>query len=168
MDGKFSLGDLLALELHNYVDACSEIVDRAQKELNIEKQLKKIEENWQALDLLFSPYQDTDIMALMVSGCSLVHSPTHTHTHTHTHTRAHTHTLTHTHARTHTHTITHTLKIQTRTAAHMHALTASIPIPSFTFCVMVVSQPMCRCSHSQKFPLMRPPACPPTEVPSHT
>jgi dynein heavy chain len=28
MDEKFSLGDLLALELHNYVDACSEIVDR--------------------------------------------------------------------------------------------------------------------------------------------
>lgn len=31
MDDKFSLGDLLALELHNFVDACSEIVDRAQK-----------------------------------------------------------------------------------------------------------------------------------------
>jgi len=75
MDDKFSLGDLLALELHNYVDACSEIVDRAQKELNIEKQLKKIEENWQALDLVFSSYQDTDIMALYVGarGCARVH-----------------------------------------------------------------------------------------------
>jgi hypothetical protein len=28
MDGRFRLGDLLALELHHYVDACSEIVDR--------------------------------------------------------------------------------------------------------------------------------------------
>jgi hypothetical protein len=28
MDARFALGDLLALELHNYVDACSEIVDR--------------------------------------------------------------------------------------------------------------------------------------------
>jgi dynein heavy chain len=28
MDERFCLGDLLALELHNYVDACSEIVDR--------------------------------------------------------------------------------------------------------------------------------------------
>jgi hypothetical protein len=28
MDARFCLGDLLALELHNYVDACSEIVDR--------------------------------------------------------------------------------------------------------------------------------------------
>lgn len=57
MDDKFSLGDLLALELHNYVDACSEIVDRAQKELNIEKQLKKIEDTWSGLNLVFSPYQ---------------------------------------------------------------------------------------------------------------
>lgn len=57
MDDKFSLGDLLALELHNYVDACSEIVDRAQKELNIEKQLKKIEDTWSGLNLQFPPYQ---------------------------------------------------------------------------------------------------------------
>lgn len=57
MDDKFCLGDLLALELHNYVDACSEIVDRAQKELNIEKQLKKIEDTWAGLSLAFAPYQ---------------------------------------------------------------------------------------------------------------
>jgi dynein heavy chain, axonemal len=30
-DDKFSLGALLNLGLHNYVDDCSEIVDRAQK-----------------------------------------------------------------------------------------------------------------------------------------
>ncbi|KAI8473051.1 MAG: flagellar outer dynein arm heavy chain beta [Monoraphidium minutum] len=66
MDGCFCLGDLLALELHNYVDACSEIVDRAQKELNIEKQLKRIEDTWRGLALVFTPYQDTDINSLMV------------------------------------------------------------------------------------------------------
>jgi len=33
MDEKFNLGDLLALELHTCVDAVSEIVERAQKEL---------------------------------------------------------------------------------------------------------------------------------------
>lgn len=54
---RFALGDLLALELHNYVDACSEIVDRAQKELNIEKQLKKVEDTWGNLNLGFKPYQ---------------------------------------------------------------------------------------------------------------
>ncbi len=57
MDDKFNLGDLLRLELHNYVDACSEIVDRAQKELVIEKSLRKIEDTWGALNLTFSPYQ---------------------------------------------------------------------------------------------------------------
>jgi dynein heavy chain, axonemal len=71
MDDKFCLGDLLALELHNFVDACSEIVDRAQKELIIEKALKKIEDAWAGLNLIFSAYQDTDIMALQAS---LAHS----------------------------------------------------------------------------------------------
>ena len=37
VDDKFSLGDLMALGLHGYVDACTEIVDRAQKELIVEK-----------------------------------------------------------------------------------------------------------------------------------
>ncbi len=41
---------------------------RAQKELNIEKQLKKIEDTWAALDLAFVPYMDTDINALQVRG----------------------------------------------------------------------------------------------------
>eukprot|EP00798_Chlamydomonas_sp_ICE-L_P004667 gene4667-14864_t len=66
MDDKFCLGDLLALELHNYVDACSEIVDRAQKELNIEKQIKKIEDTWAGLILAFGVYQDTDISAIQI------------------------------------------------------------------------------------------------------
>ncbi|GBF97683.1 flagellar outer dynein arm heavy chain beta [Raphidocelis subcapitata] len=66
MDARFALGDLLALELHNYVDACSEIVDRAQKELNIEKQLKRIEDTWRGLALEFVPYQDTDVNSLHV------------------------------------------------------------------------------------------------------
>ena len=66
MDDKFCLGDLLALELHNFVDACQEIVDRAQKELNIEKQLKKIEDTWAGLDLSFAPYQVGMVMSSFV------------------------------------------------------------------------------------------------------
>ncbi|CAD7696266.1 unnamed protein product [Ostreobium quekettii] len=66
MDEKFCLGDLIALELHNFVDACSEIVDRAQKELIIEKALKKIDETWAGLKLEFPPYQDTEIVQLQV------------------------------------------------------------------------------------------------------
>lgn len=66
MDSKFNLGNLLELGLHNYVDACSEIVDRAQKELIIEKALKKIDETWSSLNLTFSPYQDTDNVQMTV------------------------------------------------------------------------------------------------------
>lgn len=57
MDAKFALGDLLKLELHNFVDACSEIVDRAQKELIIEKALARIEDTWATCKLTFAPYQ---------------------------------------------------------------------------------------------------------------
>lgn len=56
----------LALELHSYVDACSEIVDRAQKELIIEKALKKIDETWSGLDLAFLSYQETDMLLVQV------------------------------------------------------------------------------------------------------
>lgn len=37
MDVNFKLGDLLNLRLDTCVDACMEIVDRAQKELLVEK-----------------------------------------------------------------------------------------------------------------------------------
>ncbi|CAG9462750.1 unnamed protein product [Pedinophyceae sp. YPF-701] len=66
MDENFSLGDLLALELHNYVEEVGDIVDRAQKELVIEKQLKKIDETWAALALVFEPYQDSEVYQVVV------------------------------------------------------------------------------------------------------
>jgi dynein heavy chain, axonemal len=45
---------------------CSEIVDRAQKELNIERQIKKIDDTWAVLALIFTPTQDGDVYALQV------------------------------------------------------------------------------------------------------
>lgn len=72
MDNNFCLGDLLALGLHQHVDACSEIVDRAQKELAIEKQIKKICDTWSGLTLSFAPYQDGDVMQVQV-GAALSH-----------------------------------------------------------------------------------------------
>lgn len=36
------------------------------QELNIEKQLKKIEDTWAGLSFGFNQYQDTDVMALAV------------------------------------------------------------------------------------------------------
>jgi len=65
MDEKFNLGDLLALELHSCVDEVSDIVDRAQKELVIEKALKKIDETWSSLTLSFVPFPETEICQMM-------------------------------------------------------------------------------------------------------
>jgi hypothetical protein len=52
-------------------------VDRAQKELNIEKQIKKIEDTWSVLALVFNPLPDSDVTALTVSAlyCILYRSP---------------------------------------------------------------------------------------------
>lgn len=57
MDESFSLGDLMRLGLHQYVDACNEIVDKAEKELTIENALRKIEDTWSNLALAFTRYQ---------------------------------------------------------------------------------------------------------------
>ena len=57
MGPSFCLGDLLKLELHNAVEVCREIVDRAQKELTIEKALTKIDSVWAGLALTFTPFQ---------------------------------------------------------------------------------------------------------------
>eukprot|EP00736_Rhodelphis_marinus_P010572 Rmarinus@m.9666 len=65
MDDNFCLEDLLALKLHQYVDQVTEIVDRAQKELIIEKNLEKIDTTWEALALEFVEYGEGDL-ALMI------------------------------------------------------------------------------------------------------
>jgi len=66
MDASFNLGALLALELHMFTDAVSEIVDRAQKELIIEKALEKIDATWSALNLEFTTYQESEVMQMGV------------------------------------------------------------------------------------------------------
>ena len=56
LDEHFSLGNMLALNLHSCVDIVSETVERAQKELVIEKALTKIEETWVNLQIAFAPF----------------------------------------------------------------------------------------------------------------
>lgn len=55
MGPNFSLGQLLDLQLHQFEDDVLEIVDRAQKELTIEKQLRKLADVWDSLELQFPP-----------------------------------------------------------------------------------------------------------------
>ena len=67
MNENFSMGDLLALKLFDFVEEVAEIVDRAQKELTIEKQLAKIEETWAELNLDFVPYGETEVVLVQAS-----------------------------------------------------------------------------------------------------
>lgn len=57
----FCLDDLLALNLQNNVDAVSEIVEVANKELKIENRLFMIEDTWRKFVLKFDQYRDTDV-----------------------------------------------------------------------------------------------------------
>ena len=49
------------------MDAVAEIVERAQKELVIEKQLVKFEETWSSLNLEFQPFPDSEVVNIVVN-----------------------------------------------------------------------------------------------------
>ena len=66
MDENFSLGALLALKLHQFEDDVMEIVDKAQKELTIEKQLKKIEDTWKVQSFSFDLQPDGEMYLLRI------------------------------------------------------------------------------------------------------
>jgi dynein heavy chain len=57
-DDAFSLEQLLALGLHNYVDVVRGIVDKASKELGIESILSKIETTWEGLNFRFKEHEE--------------------------------------------------------------------------------------------------------------
>ena len=72
MDDSFSLGDLLNLGLHNFVEEVADIVDKAQKELIIEKQLSKMDELWSSLQLTFVQHGESEEIKLLVLEEELV------------------------------------------------------------------------------------------------
>lgn len=49
----FSLEDALSLDLHKHVEACTETVEVATKELKVETRLRSIEDRWQEEQLEF-------------------------------------------------------------------------------------------------------------------
>jgi dynein heavy chain, axonemal len=57
-DERFCLGDLLTLKLHLYEEQVLEIVDRANKEELIERQLAELDKVWSHLNLYFDLYFD--------------------------------------------------------------------------------------------------------------
>ena len=61
---QFALSDLLALELHNYVDGVTELVEISVKELKVEKKLTAIEDTWITLSLDFVRHKDTEVYVI--------------------------------------------------------------------------------------------------------
>jgi dynein heavy chain len=60
-DSKFTLNDMMVLNLHDHVDEVAEIVETAQKELKIEKKLGEIEDVWAEMVLDYVPHKETEM-----------------------------------------------------------------------------------------------------------
>ena len=67
IDDKFKLDNLIALQLHNFEDDVSEVVNRAQKEEKMEQALTKIEGIWVSLEFVFTQHKDTDVQLVKLS-----------------------------------------------------------------------------------------------------
>lgn len=60
-NSKFTLDDMMALNLHDHKEEIEEIVETAMKELKIERKLKEIENVWGGMTLEYSPHKDTEM-----------------------------------------------------------------------------------------------------------
>ena len=60
-DPAFSLADLIALNLQDYVDDVGEVVDCANKEDKMEQTLVKLAETWKVVDFNFDQHADSDV-----------------------------------------------------------------------------------------------------------
>eukprot|EP01035_Chromulina_nebulosa_P018310 gene18310-23996_t len=61
------LGDILALNLHEYSNDVEEICDQASKELKIENTLLQLNERWEKIEWVMETYKDTDIPLLKLA-----------------------------------------------------------------------------------------------------
>ena len=57
MDESTTLADLLSLNLHNFEDDVQNIVDKACKEMAMEKVIKDLENNWKSMEFSFEDHQ---------------------------------------------------------------------------------------------------------------
>ena len=60
-DPAFSLADLIALNLQDYVDDVGEVVDCANKEDKMEQTLVKLAETWKSVEFNFDQHADSDV-----------------------------------------------------------------------------------------------------------
>lgn len=66
MDDKTTLSDLLALQLHRFEDEVRNIVDKAVKEMAMEKILSDLENTWSIMELSREKHDRTGFMLLKV------------------------------------------------------------------------------------------------------
>ncbi|XP_067164604.1 dynein axonemal heavy chain 9 [Apteryx mantelli] len=64
MDSDTTLADLLKLNLHNFEDEVRGIVDKAVKEMSMEKVLKELKTTWSSMDFQYEPHPRTNIPLL--------------------------------------------------------------------------------------------------------
>ena len=72
MDSNFCLADLLSLQLHQYAEDVENVVIKSQKELVIERNLAKISEIWDKMELQYRPYPKDEGVKLVSVGEELV------------------------------------------------------------------------------------------------
>lgn len=67
MDESTTLADLLSLNLHNFEDEVRGIVDKAVKEMSMEKVLKELDVTWAAMEFEHEHHPRTKITMLKTS-----------------------------------------------------------------------------------------------------
>ena len=67
MDESTTLADLLSLNLHNFEDDVRNIVDKAVKEMSMEKVLKELDVTWAQMEFEHDPHPRTKITMLKTS-----------------------------------------------------------------------------------------------------
>jgi len=67
MDDKTTLEDLLKLELHKYEEEVKNIVDKAVKEMSMEKVLKELHNTWDTLEFDKELHERTKLYILKIS-----------------------------------------------------------------------------------------------------
>jgi len=67
MDENTTLADLLMLNLHNFEDEVRGIVDKAVKEMSMEKVLNELDQTWTAMEFEHEPHSRTRITMLKTS-----------------------------------------------------------------------------------------------------
>lgn len=64
MDADTTLADLLQLNLHNFEDEVRSIVDKAVKEMSMEKVLKELKTTWSSMEFQYEPHPRTKVPLL--------------------------------------------------------------------------------------------------------